>query len=290
MKYRFAKPDGYDLRSSLRCLSMAGKDPTRLRLPRSGVRKVCWIGEELCRLTIGAGQSEIVVQVEGAELSESEVRLMLALDDQPDVPLEVEDPLRQLSPRIRRFRLGRVPWIYEAVVQTILHQRVSGSEAGHNWYRLCRRWGESWDGLFSVPSPKRLLAISSADFASCGIEQKRMLPIREAAFRIRPYLSPETAPEEIGETMLACRGIGVWTEQYVRGHFLGDADAVPLGDYALPKTVSYFFEQNPKGTDEDMLRLLEPYRGNRFRILNWLEWAGAGPPRRGARLPHGSML
>jgi 3-methyladenine DNA glycosylase/8-oxoguanine DNA glycosylase len=117
-----------------------------------------------------------------------------------------------------------------------------------------------------------------------------MLPVKEAAFRVQTYLPMTTSPEEVGRTLLVCRGVGGWTEQYVRGHFLADADAVPLGDYALPRTVSYFFERNYYGTDDDMLRLLEPYRGNRFRILNWLEWANAGPPRRGARLPHGSML
>ena len=290
MKLSFPIPEGYDLRSSLRCLSMAGKDPTRLRLPNGGARKVCWVCDQLCRLTIGANQTKVVVNIEGANLQEAEIRALLALDDCPDVPLIPDDPLWRLPTRIRRFRLGRVPWVYEAVVQTILHQRVSGSEAGHNWNRLCRRYGESWEGLFSVPAPKRLLALSPAEFASCGIEQKRMIPIKEAAFRIQSYFPPETSLEDIGRTVLACRGVGVWTEQYVRGHFLADADAVPLGDYALPKTVSYFFEQNAKGTDDDMLRLLEPYRGHRFRILNWLEWADAGPPRRGARLPHGSML
>ncbi len=269
---------------------MAGKDPTRLRLPNGGVRKICWIGEQLCRLTIGANKEKIVVSIEGATLEVAEIRALLALDDQPDLSLSPDDPLKQLPTRVRRFRLGRVPWVYEAVVQTTLHQRVSGSEAGHNWNRLCRRYGECWDGLFAVPTPRRLLALSPAEFAACGIEQKRMVPIKEAALRVQSYLPLETSPEEIGQTILTCRGVGVWTEQYVRGHFLADADAVPLGDYALPKTVSYFFEKNPKGTDDDMLRLLEPYRGQRFRILNWLEWADAGPPRRGPRLPHGSML
>jgi 3-methyladenine DNA glycosylase/8-oxoguanine DNA glycosylase len=290
-RWTFPIPPDYDLRSSLRCLSMAGKDPTRLRLPNGGCRKLCWIGEELCRLTIGADDKKLVVELEGeAFLADDEVRAILALDDDPSIPLPPEDPLLQLPKKVRRFRLGRVPWVFEAAVQTVLHQRVSGAEAGRSWHRLCLKFGEKWGGLNSAPSPRRILQLSSAEFASCGIESKRVLPVREAAFRLSKKPSLKTPHDEIGKSMHACRGIGVWTEQYVRGHFLGDSDAVPLGDYALPNTVAYFFEGRRKGTDDEMLRLLAPYRGNRFRVLSWLEWSGAGPPRRGARLPHGSML
>jgi 3-methyladenine DNA glycosylase/8-oxoguanine DNA glycosylase len=270
---------------------MARKDPTRKRLPNGGCRKLCWIDENLCRLTIGADDKKIVVELEGeATLSDLDVRAMLALDDDPDIDLPPDDPLEKLPTRIRRLRLGRVPWLYEAAFQTVLHQRVSGTEAGESWYKLCRKFGEPWDSLSSAPSPRRVLQLSSADFASCGIEQKRMLPVREAAFRLKKKPSLATTYEQTGEMMRACRGIGIWTEQYVRGHFLGDSDAVPLGDYVLPSTVAYFFEGKRKGTDDDMLRILKPYRGNRFRVLSWLEWCGAGPPRRGPRLPHGSML
>jgi 3-methyladenine DNA glycosylase/8-oxoguanine DNA glycosylase len=290
-RWSFPIPPAYDLRSSLRCLSITGTDPTRRRLPNGGCRKLCWIGDELCRLTIGANDKKVVVEFEGEEtLTEAEVRALLALDDDPNIDLGANDPILRLPKKIRRFRLGRVPWVYEAALQTVLHQRVSGSEAGKNWKRLCLRYGEKWDGLTSSPSPRRVSQLSSAEFASCGIERSRMLPAREAAFRLSSKPSLETPLDEIGKALRACRGIGVWTEQYVRGHFLADSDAVPLGDYALPNLVSYFFEGKRKGDDENMLRLLAPYEGDRFRVLGWLEWSGVGPPRRGPRLPHGTLL
>lgn len=269
---------------------MAGKDPTRLRLPNGGCRKLCWLGESLCRLTIGADQKRVVVELEGeAAMADDEVRALLALDDNPDIALPPGDPLLRLPLKVRKFRLGRVPWVYEATLQTVLHQRVSGSEAGHNWHKLCKRHGKEWDGLYSAPSPRSVLQLSSAEFAACGIEGARMLGLRETAFRLKSRASLHENHTDIGSRILACRGIGVWTEQYVRGHFLGDSDAVPLGDYGLPHTVTYFFEGRRKGTDEEMLRLLAPYEGQRFRVLCWLEWSRARPPRRGPRLPHGSL-
>ena len=290
-RWIFPLPKDYDLRSALRCLSLSRRDPSRKRLPNGGCRKLFRLDEQLCRLTIGADNRRIVVQLDGeAVLSEAEVLAVIALDDTPRFPLRSNDPLLTLPANIRNFRFGRICWPLEAVLQTILHQRVSGAEASKNWSRLCYRFGTSWDGLVSPPSAEVILGMSPAHFASCGIEHKRMVAMKEVAFRLRGRLSSDVSPQDYGRSVRAIRGIGVWTEQYVRGHFLGDPDAVPLGDYDLPHLVSYFFQGERRGTDERMLQLLEPYRGQRFRVLTWLGYSGVGPPRRGARLPLGSLL
>jgi hypothetical protein len=49
--------------------------------------------------------------------------------------------------------------------------------------------------------------------------------------------------------------------------------------------VAWALAGEPRGTDEHMLELLEPYRGQRGRVLRLLELAGAGAPRRGPRMP-----
>ena len=297
LRWSFPKPEGYRLSSALRCFGLPANDPTQLRLPRGGRRKLFWLGENLARITAGCNDHCIVVELETREepvqavsLQQSDIERLIALEDRYNLDISSGSVLHRVPARARQIRLGRSFWFQEVVIQTILHQRVSGTEAARSWSRLCRRYGESWDGLVSCPSARTLLSLSSADFASCGIERKREIPIREAAARL-PALLPTHIPwEEAGEKMLACRGIGGWTEQYVRGHFLGDPDAVPLGDYDLPKIVGYFFEGRRDGNDDDMLRLLEPYRGQRFRILYWIAFSGIRPPRRGARLPHGSLL
>ena len=297
LRWTFPRPEGYRLSSALRCFGLPRNDPTQLRLPRGGRRKLFWLGETLARITAGCNEHSVVVEIETREeplqpvpIQESDVERLLALEDHFDVQIPVGSVLKKVPANARQIRLGRCFWFQEVVVQTILHQRVSGTEAARSWSRLCRRYGERWDGLYSCPRARVLQSLSSADFASCGIETKRQIPIREATARLPGVLQTEISWQEAGRMMLACRGIGVWTEQYVRGHFLGDPDAVPLGDYDLPKIIGYFFEGRRDGDDEDMLRLLEPYRGQRFRILYWIAFSGIRPPRRGARLPHGSLL
>ena len=296
-RWTFPRPQGYKLASALRCFGLPRNDPTQLRLPRGGRRKLFWLGESLARVTAGGNEHSIVVEIETRDapeetisIQEYDIERLIALNDEYELTLAEGSALKRVPARARQIRLGRCFWFQEIVIQTILHQRVSGTEAARSWSRLCRRYGESWDGLHSCPSARTLLSLSSADFASCGIETKRQIPIREAAGRLPGLLPVEVPWEEAGGMMLACRGIGGWTEQYVRGHFLGDPDAVPLGDYDLPKIVGYFFEGRRDGTDEDMVRLLEPYRGQRFRILYWIAFSGIRPPRRGARLPHGTLL
>ena len=79
-------------------------------------------------------------------------------------------------------------------------------------------------------------------------------------------------------------GIGDWTVQTLRGSCLGDADAVVTGDYGLPHVVCWFFRRQARGSDEEMLKLLEPYRGHRYRVQHLLTLAGIHAPRRGPKM------
>ena len=81
-------------------------------------------------------------------------------------------------------------------------------------------------------------------------------------------------------------GIGPWTAAEVGIRAFGDPDAVSVGDFHLPSMVTWALAGEPRGTDERMLELLEPYRGQRGRVLRLLELTGGGggPPRRGPRL------
>lgn len=80
-------------------------------------------------------------------------------------------------------------------------------------------------------------------------------------------------------------GVGPWTAAKVALVALGDTDAVHLGDYHLPHTVAYALEGTPRSTDERMLELLEPYRGQRARVIRLIGVAGISAPRYGPKMP-----
>jgi 3-methyladenine DNA glycosylase/8-oxoguanine DNA glycosylase len=66
---------------------------------------------------------------------------------------------------------------------------------------------------------------------------------------------------------------------------LGDPDAVAVGDYWLKHVVSYALTGEARGTDERMLELLEPWRGQRGRVCRLLVSGAPRVPRFGPRLP-----
>ena len=80
-------------------------------------------------------------------------------------------------------------------------------------------------------------------------------------------------------------GIGPWTAAEVGVRALGDQDAVSVGDFHLPHLVAFALAGEPRGSDERMLELLEPYRGQRARVVRLLEMSGLQAPRYGPRLP-----
>jgi 3-methyladenine DNA glycosylase/8-oxoguanine DNA glycosylase len=68
--------------------------------------------------------------------------------------------------------------------------------------------------------------------------------------------------------------VGPWTSARVAMLALGDPDAVFIGDLHLPHLVSSALAGEPRGSDERMLELLEPFRGHRARVVRLLM---AGP-------------
>jgi hypothetical protein len=59
---------------------------------------------------------------------------------------------------------------------------------------------------------------------------------------------------------------------------------VSVGDYHLPHLVCWALAGEPRGTDERMLELLEPYRGQRGRVALLIEHGGLQQPRRAPRM------
>ena len=195
--------------------------------------------------------------------------------------------------RSRGLRVGRTGIVLESLVPAILEQKVIGSEARRSWIGLVRRYGEDAPGppgMRLPPSPATLAALPYYAYHPFGIEQRRADLIRtvaRAAERLEALVdeasSPGGDPARAYAVLRAFPGIGPWTAAEVGIRAFGDADAVSVGDFHLPAMVTWALAGESGGTDERMLELLEPYRGQRGRVLRLLELTGIGPPRRAPR-------
>ena len=203
-----------------------------------------------------------------------------SLRDEP----ETFDPscpkLKRLQLRTRGLRLGQTPTVLDSLLPTILGQRVKVYEARRSWSRIVRDLGDLAPGprpLFLPPDPQRLLRAPSWWFAQHGVDDKRARAMVEVCRHARRF--NRATPAELTRLVRLVRGLGPWTLGNVRLRAFGDPDALIVGDYHLPHAVTFFFTGEPRGTDEQMLALLEPFTGHRARALLWVKTAGTKPPR-----------
>ena len=201
---------------------------------------------------------------------------------------------RLLGPLHRRrpgWRIGGSGAVLDALVLSIVSQKVTGLEAKRAWHGIVRRWGSPApgpSGLRLPPTAADLAALAYHDLHRLGVERKRAEVVLAAARATVAGRLPATTDAPWPDAEVALRGIpgvGVWTAAEVRRIALGDADAVSFGDYHLPNIVAFNLVGERRGTDEQMAELLEPFRPHRGRVVRLLELAGARPPRRGPRLP-----
>jgi 3-methyladenine DNA glycosylase/8-oxoguanine DNA glycosylase len=209
------------------------------------------------------------------------------LDD--DAGFEPQHPLlAELRRRHRGARIPRTAAVLEAAVPTILEQKVIGLQARHAYRRLLLELGEPAPGpvpLRLPPTPATLAATPYWLFHRWGVEQRRAQIIANAANHAsRLEEAVGMAPADAQRRLTALPGMGAWTAAEIAVVALGDPDAVSVGDYHLPNLVSWALAGEPRGSDERMLELLEPYRGHRARAVQLLELAGIRAPRRGPRL------
>lgn len=189
--------------------------------------------------------------------------------------------------RARPFLLGRTDRLWDAVVGGILGQKVQVQNARLARRLLARRFGEPAPGDgggWVLPSPERTAELGYADFHELGVERKRAEILRRAAREMSRFPDTRTAAPQVIEARLAkLRGIGPWTIAMVTATALGNADAVPVGDYHLPNTIAWHLAGEERASDERMLELLEPWAGHRWRVVRLAKSLGSAP-KRGPRL------
>jgi len=188
-----------------------------------------------------------------------------------------------------RRRIPRTAAVFEALVPAVIGQLVTTVEARRSYRGLVTAMGEPAPGPWRMMLPPSAQVLSRMPYWAYhrfGIERRRADVIIRAARSVRRL--EDTAEMDLAAAYSRLRafpGVGPWTAAKVAMVALGDADAVPLGDYHLPHSIGYALEGSARSTDERMLELLEPYRGHRARVVRMITMAGIAAPRFGPRRP-----
>lgn len=218
---------------------------------------------------------------------------LLGADDDPGAFRPAQPLLRRLAARHAGLRIGRSRAVVEALVPAILEQKVTGEQARRGLRGLVRAHGEPAPGpvppdgrsLWLPPLPEALARLPYHAYHPFGIERRRAEAIRRVAAdagRLEDLVGSPLPEAQV--RLRAYPGIGPWTAAEVAQRALGDPDAVSVGDFHLPDLVAWALAGEPRGTDERMLELLEPYHGQRGRVVRLLEASGIRAPAYGPRL------
>ena len=199
-------------------------------------------------------------------------------------------PVVEEIARHTRVRLTRTPEVLPVLLAAICEQQVTGLEARRAWRGLVRATSDPAPAapggppLLLPPEPARVAALPSLEVHRMRMHQRRSRVLREVAARPRAVERlAALAPDEARAWLQLVPGIGPWTAAETSRLALGDADAVSVGDYHLPNLVTWALAGEPRGTDERMLELLEPFRGHRGRVQRILESGPIRTPRYGPR-------
>jgi 3-methyladenine DNA glycosylase/8-oxoguanine DNA glycosylase len=183
---------------------------------------------------------------------------------------------------------------FPVLIAAILEQKVQGLEARRAWRAVVTATADPAPGdagLHLPPDPDRVASMPSWSLTKMGVVHRRAAALREVARHPKKIAAlGDATPAEARAFLQKLPGVGPWTVGEVCRIALGDPDAISVGDYHLPHIVSWAFAGEARGTDERMLDLLEPYRGQRGRVEVLLEAAGIGAPAFGPRMERRSFV
>jgi 3-methyladenine DNA glycosylase/8-oxoguanine DNA glycosylase len=278
-----------DLRLTLATLRRGHGDPT-IRLGSAAVARATRTAEGPATIHLRHLGDRIAAEAwgPGADHLLEDVPALIGIEDEPSAVAPRHAVVRDAARRLSGLRIGRTGNVMEALVPAILEQKVTGSEAFRAWRLLVTRYGERGPGPFDVwvpPPAERLAALPYHVFHPLGVERRRAETIRRVTARADRVAEMASLPlPEAYRGLTSFSGVGPWTAAEVALRALGDVDAVSIGDFHLPHLVSWALAGEPRADDARMLELLEPYRGQRGRVIRWLEVSGLRPPAYGPRL------
>ncbi|MEV7243180.1 DNA-3-methyladenine glycosylase family protein [Streptomyces sp. NPDC093248] len=290
-------PEGpLDLGLVLGPLRRGPGDPTFRTTPDGSVWRAALTPAGPGTLRVRAYGGEVLGEAwgPGAPWLLEQLPLLLGAADDPDAFVPRHRVVALSRHRRPGLRLTRTGLVLESLIPSVLEQKVTTDEAYRAWRLLVRRFGEPAPGpagaferpMWVMPPARTWALIPSWEWHRAGVDDKRASTILRAV-RVAARLEQAVGMPavEARARLEVVPGIGPWTSAEVVQRSHGAADAVTVGDLHLPGIVGWVLGRNRDADDAEMLRLLEPYAGQRHRAARLILLSGQGPARRAPKMP-----
>jgi DNA-3-methyladenine glycosylase II len=140
--------------------------------------------------------------------------------------------IRRAGPYAPKPERGVGP--YEALVQAVAHQQLTGKAAQTILGRFYALYG-----IDCCPEPARLVATPDERLRACGFSRGKAAALKDiAAKTLDGTIPPRRAlarmkDEAVIERLVEARGVGRWTVEMFLMFTLGRPDVLPVDDYGI---------------------------------------------------------
>lgn len=167
------------------------------------------------------------------------------------------------------LRISQTPSVFDGLLWAIIGQQINFAFACVLKRRLIERCGEPLgDALIAPPTPAAVAALTPADLAPLQFSARKAEYLIDTARRVASgEIDLEAlrtmSATRVERTLLAIRGLGPWSVNYLMMRALGFADCVPLGDTGVTSGLQSLLHLDERPDIDATRRLMMPFSPQR---------------------------
>jgi AraC family transcriptional regulator of adaptative response / DNA-3-methyladenine glycosylase II len=167
------------------------------------------------------------------------------------------------------LRISQTPSVFDGLIWSIIGQQINFAFACVLKRRLIERAGVKLpNGLYAPPTPAAVAALEPADLLPLQFSRSKADYVistarRVAAGELKLDALREMSATRVERTLLAVRGLGPWSVNYIMMRALGFPDCVPLGDTGVTSGLEAALKLDERPDLDATRRLMSvfsPYR------------------------------
>lgn len=280
---RITPPFPVDLRHTLAPLQRGEDDPALRFAPDGTIWRATATPAGPATLALRGDGNRIEARAWG-DGAEAALEQLPALTGCLDTPHDLEAGHATVAAAAHRFaglRLSRTGAVFDAALAAVLARRLTRFEAHRAHRLLTMDYGTPAPGpggLRVAPDAAALGSVPYFELQVRGVDAAQADTIaRLCAHRAGIEALADRPSAEAQAALVKLRGIDAGIAAAAALEALADPDAVPLGDPELAHLVTAALGGEPSAHDGPLVEALEPWRGQRGRVVRLLQATAAAP-------------
>ncbi len=182
------------------------------------------------------------------------------------------------------LRLSRTPGVWDGLLWSIIGQQINFPFACSLKRRLIEKAGTPLaGGLYTLPAPAAVARLEPSDLRPLQYSRQKAEYLIGAARLVADgsldlAALPAMSATRAERTLLAVRGLGPWSVNYLMMRSLGFADCVPIGDTGVASGLQALFKLEERPDADATRRLMSVFSPHRSLATAHLWQINRPPP------------